>query len=234
MSSIAVIPARSGSKRIPRKNVKTIAGLPAIAYPIRLAIDSGIFERVIVTTDDKSIADISISLGAEVPFIRSSILSNDFAGTVDVVSDVASFLIKNKEKVDYICCIYPVTPLLRVHRLQEAFELVVNGNWDFVLPAIEFTTPIERGFKKTIFGSIELVNPEYMSTRTQDISKTFHDAGQFYFGKTEAWIHKKPILGGNSTFLELSKYEVLDVDDIEDWAFLEQIIEFNKDKDIGD
>ena len=103
MSSIAVIPARSGSKRIPRKNVKTIAGLPAIAYPIRLAIDSGIFERVIVTTDDKSIADISISLGAEVPFIRSSILSNDFAGTVDVVSDVASFLIKNKEKVDYIC-----------------------------------------------------------------------------------------------------------------------------------
>jgi len=231
MSAIAVIPARSGSKRIPGKNIKTIAGSPAIAYPIKLAIDSGIFERVIVSTDDKSIADISISLGAEVPFIRSSILSNDFTGTVEVISDVASFLIKGKEKIDYICCIYPVTPLLKKVRLHEAFELVTKENWDYVLPAIEFATPVERGFKKSLSGSIELINPEHVFTRTQDISKTYHDAGQFYFGKIDAWMQKKPILGGNSTFLELKKYEVLDIDDIQDWEFLEQVMKFNMDVD---
>ncbi len=224
MKTIAIIPARGGSKRILRKNVKLLAGVPAIAYPIELALNSGIFERVIVSTDDPEIADVSRNYGAEVPFMRSAELSNDFTITVEVIADAVEQLQNLGESFDYICCIYPVTPLLRVNRLKQAYGAIESGKWDYVFPAIEFSTPIERGFKRGKSGVVEFSYPEFANTRTQDIEKTFHDAGQFYFGKTEAWLEKRPVLNGNSTFIELAKNETLDIDDLEDWELVEKLI----------
>jgi pseudaminic acid cytidylyltransferase len=226
MSSIAIIPARGGSKRIPKKNVKLLAGKPAIAYPIELALNIGIFDRVIVSTDDPEIAEASKGFGAEVPFSRSSELSDDFTVTVDVIADAVNQLRSLGGKFDFVCCLYPVTPLLKAQRLYQSLEILQTGEWDYVFPAIEFPSPIERGFKKSSSGLIEFGFPEFEKTRTQDIEKTFHDAGQFYFGKTEAWIDKKPILNGKSTFIELEKNETLDIDDIEDWRLVEQLVSF--------
>ena len=228
MKTIAIIPARGGSKRILRKNVKLLAGVPAIAYPIELALNSGIFERVIVSTDDPEIAEVSRKYGAEVPFLRSAELSNDFTITVDVIADAVEQLQNQGESFDYICCIYPVTPLLRVNRLKQAYGAIESGKWDYVFPAIEFSAPIERGFKKGKSGVVEFSYPEFANTRTQDIEKTFHDAGQFYFGKTEAWLERRPVLNGNSTFIELAKNETLDIDDLEDWELVEKMIIPNK------
>jgi pseudaminic acid cytidylyltransferase len=228
MSAIAIIPARGGSKRIPRKNVRTLAGKPAIAYAIDLAHNSGIFERVIVSTDDAEIAEISRKYGAEVPYVRNSELSNDFAVTVDVIADAAQQLQHDDKSFDYICCIYPVTPLLELNRVKQALNMLETGRWDYVFPAIEFSSPIERAFKKGKSGLIEFSNPEFAKTRTQDIEKSFHDAGQFYFGTNEAWIEKRPILNGNSTFIELSKNETLDIDDLEDWVLVEKLLNLSK------
>lgn len=225
MISIAIIPARSGSKRIARKNIRTLAGKPAIAYPIQLALNSGIFERVIVSTDDHEIAAVSKSFGAEVPFIRSPELSDDLTITIDVIASAAEELRNQGSLFDHICCLYPVTPLLKVNRLTQALALLNKGDWDYVFPAIEFVSPIERGFKKSKSEQIEFRYPEFVTTRTQDIEKTFHDAGQFYFGKAEAWLEKKSILNGNSTFIELDKHEALDIDDLEDWMLVERLIE---------
>ena len=228
MKTIAIIPARGGSKRILRKNVKLLAGVPAIAYPIELALNSGIFDRVIVSTDDPEIADVSRNYGAEVPFMRSAELSNDFTITVDVIADAVKQLQNLGESFDYICCIYPVTPLLRVNRLKQAYGAIESGKWDYVFPAIEFSTPIERGFKRGKSGVVEFSYPEFANTRTQDIEKTFHDAGQFYFGKTEAWLEKRSVLNGNSTFIELAKNETLDIDDLEDWEMVEKLVNSKK------
>lgn len=224
MTSIAIIPARGGSKRISRKNVRNLGGKPAIAYPIELAIRSKIFERVIVSTDDPEIADISRKFGAEVPFIRSPELSDDFAITIDVISDAVMQLRESGLVFEYVCCLYPVTPLLKQHRVLESLAILQQGDWDYVFPAIEFSSPIERGFKKSKSGLIEFRFPEFANSRTQDIPRTFHDSGQFYFGKAEAWLSKKPVLNGNSTFIELDKNETLDIDDLEDWALVEHLV----------
>jgi pseudaminic acid cytidylyltransferase len=223
MSSIAIIPARGGSKRIPRKNLRTLGGVPVISYAIKVALKSKLFERVFVTTDDQEIADISIDFGAEVPYLRSANLSDDYATTIDVISDFVVQLQQQGEFYEYACCIYPVTPFLQAKRLKEAYEIIRTNSWDYVFPAIEFSTPVERGFKKDNFGVIDFKYPEFASTRTQDIEKTFHDSGQFYFGKFEAWSLKKPILTGKSTFIEMLKHESLDIDDIHDWEFADKL-----------
>ena len=226
MANVAIIPARGDSKRIPRKNIRKLDGMPAISYPIKLAIRSGIFERVIVSTEDKEIAEVAIEFGAEVPFLRNPDLSDDYTTTLEVISDTAKHL--GLPNSDFICCIYPVTPLLKLERLMQAHEILLNGTWDYVFPACEYTTPIERGFKRNSLGQVNFLASEYNSINTQSIEKTFYDAGQFYFGKVPAWKHKLPILGGNSTFIELGRHEVIDVDQEEDWNFVEQLIELNR------
>lgn len=230
MSAIAIIPARGGSKRIPKKNIRLISGQPAISYPINLAKNSGLFQKVFVSTDDNEIAEVSRRLGAVIPFIRRPELSGDFTTTIDVISDAAKLLIQQGNYFDYICCIYPVTPLLKMERLYEAFDTLNNGVWDYVFPAIEFSSPVERGLQKSKSGQVKFTHEEYLNVRTQDIEASFHDAGQFYFGKTEAWINKKPILNGNSTFIELNKYEVLDVDNFQDWEFMDKLLKINTDR----
>jgi pseudaminic acid cytidylyltransferase len=222
MSSVAIIPARGGSKRIPRKNIRMLAGRPAIAHTIELALSSGIFERVIVTTEDPQVAAIAVEYGAEVPFIRSAELSNDFATTIEVIADAVQRL--ELGNIGLCCCIYPVTPLLTIERLLQAQQLLEEGEWDYVFPASEYTTPIERAFRKDSVGKVNFLHPEFVSTRTQDIEKAYYDAGQFYFGTAQAWGRKLPILSGNSTFIELDKNEVIDIDELADWDLAEQLL----------
>ena len=224
MINVAIIPARGGSKRIPRKNVGIIGGKPAIAYPIELALNSGLFERVIVSTEDQEIATIAVKYGAEVPFIRSTTLSHDNSTTIDVISDAIQRL--RLAGVDLVCSIYPVTPLLRTERLLEAHELIQDSSWDYVFPACEYTTPIDKAFRKDIFGKVQSLSPNYMNLRTQDLEKSYFDAGQFYFGKASSWEKKLPILDGNSTFIELARHEVFDVDEQADWDYIKKIVEF--------
>lgn len=224
MRNFAIIPARGGSKRIPRKNVRLLAGQPAISYPIEMALKSKLFERVVVTTEDEEIASIALEYGAEVPFTRSLELSNDYATTVDVIADAAQKL--ELRDSDLICCIYPVTPLLTIERLIQAQKILESGTWDYVFPACEYTTPIERAFRKDSSGKINFLSPRFVFTRTQDIEKSFYDAGQFYFGNASSWLRKIPILSGNSTFIELEKNETLDIDEFEDWELLENIHRF--------
>jgi pseudaminic acid cytidylyltransferase len=231
MANIAIIPARGGSKRIPRKNVRSLYGKPAISYPIELAIRSGIFERIIVSTEDQEIAEVAIDFGAEVPFLREAKLSDDDATTLEVISDSAEKL--KLPDSDFICCIYPVTPLLELGRLLQAYEVLLNGTWDYVFPACEYTTPIERGFKRNSLGQVQFLVSEFISAKTQSIEKTYYDAGQFYFGKAQAWKNKLPLLDGNSTFIELGRHEVIDVDQEEDWNFVEKLMELNRRKNHG-
>jgi pseudaminic acid cytidylyltransferase len=228
MVNVAIIPARGGSKRIPRKNVGIIGDKPAIAYPIALALNSGLFERVIVSTEDHEIASIAVKYGAEVPFIRSAVLSDDNSTTIDVISDAVQRL--RLAEADQVCSIYPVTPLLRIERLLEAYELLKDSSWDYVFPACEYTTPIERAFRKDNVGQVHSLTPKFINTRTQDLEKSFFDAGQFYFGKAKSWEKKLSILDGNSTFIQLARHEVFDVDELADWDYLKKIVELELGK----
>jgi len=222
MNSIAIIPARGGSKRIPKKNIRELAGKPAIAYPIELAIKSAIFGRVIVSTDDMEIAQIAQSYGAEVPFLREAKLSDDFTTTLDVIFDAISKI--DTEGINYVCCIYPVTPLLVLDRVLEGYKIISENTWDYVFTASEFPTAIERAFRKNHSGKVNFLDSNFVSTRTQDLAKTYYDSGQFYFGQLNSWQNKNPILTGNSTFIELNKNEVIDVDEVEDWYLVEKLL----------
>jgi len=223
MESIAIIPARGGSKRIPRKNIKIFLGEYVISRAIQCAQASGLFTQIVVSTDDQEIADISRSHGAEVPFIRDSDLSDDHTTTVDVIADAIINIQKLNSVPELVCCIYPVTPLLQSSRLMEAKDLLITEGWDFVFAALEFESPIERSFRKGITGRVTFGDDNFVNTRTQDFESSYHDAGQFYYGRKEAWISKSPVLTGNSSFIQLNKHEVIDIDTEEDWALAEYI-----------
>lgn len=226
MRSIAIIPARGGSKRIPRKNIKLFSGVHVIGRAIKCAEESGLFNEIYVTTDDEEIASISQEYGARVPFKRNADLSDDYTVTVDVIADAITNIEEITKVPELVCCIYPVTPLLHSKRLIEAEEILTKENWDFVFPALEFESPIERSFRKGNDGRIFFSNIDSINSRTQDLMINFHDSGQFYFGRKQAWISKSPILQGNSTFIELNKHEVIDIDTEADWELAEYI--YNK------
>ena len=228
MGSIAIIPARGGSKRIPRKNIKPFAGEPAIARAIDCAEASNLFSRIIVSTDDQEIATIARDSGAEVPFIRSSKLSDDHTTTIDVIADALINLNEASSTSDLVCCVYPVTPLLNSSRLKEAKELLISGDWDFVFGAIQFESPIERAFTKNATGEVLFRDHKFIETRTQDLPNSYHDSGQFYFGRSSSWISRSTVLGAKSTFIQLDKHEVIDIDTEEDWALAEYIFESRK------
>ena len=223
MESIAIIPARGGSKRIPRKNIKLFSGEYAIARAIHCAQDSGLFTQIVVSTDDQEIAEVSRVHGAEVPFIRNPDLSDDHTTTIDVIANAIISLQKLRSVPELVCCIYPVTPLLQPARLKEARDLLITEGWDYVFAALEFESPIERSFRKGISGRVTFGDNNFLNTRTQDLVSSYHDSGQFYFGRKEAWISKLPVLAGNSTFIQLNKHEVVDIDTEEDWALAEYI-----------
>ena len=224
MNCIAVIPARAGSKRIVNKNIYEILGKPAISYAILNAISSGLFKKVYVSTDSPQIAAIAEFYGATVGFPRNQSLSGDHATTIDVISGFIHSDLDPQHYPDFICCIYPVTPLLTLDRLQEGFKLASKYPSDFILAAIPSNSHSERNFSvnndlQTIFEHRDKVD-----YRTQDLGQFFQDAGQFYWGTTHSWLSKKSILGSSCRTVKLTKYEVIDVDDIEDMKLVELLL----------
>lgn len=219
--NIAIIPARGGSKRIPRKNIRLFHGIPVIAYAIKAAKESGIFDEVFVSTDDGEIADIAISFGAKVPWMRPKELSDDFATTVKVMQDAVKRFDTNLNRLEFVCCIYPTTPLLRPNLFLEGLRVLKDGDWDYVIAASLARTPPERFLSLGENNEVMMRFPEHEITRTQDFSPAYHDAGQFYWGKKTAWESALPLFTSKSTILELPRELAVDLDTLDDWHYAE-------------
>tara|TARA_B100001123_G_C15340166_1_gene1034508 strand:- start:4841 stop:5530 length:690 start_codon:yes stop_codon:yes gene_type:complete len=228
--NIAIIPARGGSKRIPRKNIKFFFGKPMIAYSIEAAKKSKIFDKIIVSTDDKNVAKIAKKFGASVPFLRPSILADDLTPTAPVISHAIKEISKN-ETIDIVCCIYPCTPLLSYKNLQKAKVFFEKKKAKFVYSIVEYPHPIQRAMKKMNNGELKLLHPKYEVTRTQDLEKTFHDAGQFYFARAKTWLKNKKI-HSNAVGYEIKSWQVVDIDNNDDWKKAELLFSVTKKLDI--
>ncbi|WP_432467956.1 pseudaminic acid cytidylyltransferase [Agarivorans sp. Z349TD_8] len=227
MTNIAIIPARGGSKRIPRKNIKLFHGKPIIAYSIEAALASECFERVIVSTDDKEIADIAIKYGAEVPFIRPSELANDYATTIDVIQHAIATL-NNNSKIDNVCCIYATAPFVTSTQLIEGKKLLIQQNADYLLPVSRYPAPIQRALHLNTSGFISMRQAEHLNTRSQDLSEAFYDTGQFYWGRAGAFLNHTPIYSEKSIGLVVAKNSCVDIDDIQDWALAEFLYDYRQ------
>jgi pseudaminic acid cytidylyltransferase len=219
--NIAIIPARGGSKRIPRKNIRLFHGIPVIAYAIKAAKECGIFDEVFVSTDDGEIADIAISFGAKVPWMRPKELSDDFATTVNVMQNAVKRLDTNPSRLEFVCCIYPTTPLLRPNLFLEGLRVLKDGDWDYVIAASLAKTPPERFLSLGENNEVRMRFPEHEITRTQDFPAAYHDAGQFYWGKKIAWESALPLFTSKSTILELPRELAVDLDTLDDWHYAE-------------
>lgn len=217
---IAIIPARGGSKRIPRKNIKLFHGKPIIAYSIEAALNSGLFNDVIVSTDDQEIAEIAIKYGAKVPFYRSKKNSDDFATTFDVLEEVYQYYLKKGETINTICCIYPCAAFTTEEKLTLSYKLFSENNFDSLLPIIEFSFPIQRALKIEK-NNVAYSNPEFALKRTQDLEKRYHDAGQFYWMDAQTIMNKKTVLTENTGFYIISDLEAHDIDTETDWKLAE-------------
>lgn len=221
MSAIAIIPARGGSKRIPRKNLKAFHDRPMIGHSITAALDSGLFERVVVSTDDREIADVAKAFGAEVPFMRPAELANDHAGTVPVIQHALQALAAD---VEFVCCLYAAAPFTNAARLREGLELLrTRPDMDFVFTVTEFASPVQRALRLTTTGGVEALYPEYRQTRTQDLEPAYHDAGQFYWGRREPWRAGAALHAAHSLALVLPRRTVVDIDTPEDWIHAERL-----------
>ncbi len=223
--NICIIPARGGSKRIPRKNIKPFMGKPMMAYSIEAAIESECFDRIVVSTDDEEMAEMAISLGAEVPFMRPANLSDDHTATVPVIKHALEFIIASGDEVEFACCIYATAPFVRAIDLKCALDKLKKTNSEYCLSVTSFPYPIQRGLRVNESGTIEMLFPENYLVRSQDLEETFHDAGQFYFGRTQAWLSQKPILEDGSIPLIISRSRVQDIDTPEDWQQAEMLYE---------
>jgi N-acylneuraminate cytidylyltransferase len=214
-NNLAIIPARGGSKRIPKKNIKDFLGKPVIAYSIEAALRSGLFEEVMVSTDDKEIAETAMKYGAKVPFFRSSETSNDFAPLNDVLKEVVSEYKKRGREFDLICLMLPTAPLITLDNLRKGYELINNSGFDSVRPVVRFGFPIQRSFRLNEDNSVEPIFPEEFPKRSQDLEPAFHDSGQFY------WIKGDKDLSSNKGAFEIPETEVQDIDNETDWKLAE-------------
>lgn len=221
MKNLCIIPARGGSKRIPRKNIKPFMGKPIIAYSIEAALKSGIFDEVMVSTDDKEIAEIALQYGAKVPFMRSKETSNDFATTADVIDEVLGRYESNGYEFDAVCCIYATAPFITPERLRQASGLLEKGPFDSAFSCVAYSYPVQRGLEINAEGRIAMKWPEFKSSRSQDLPSVYHDAGQFYISKTTAYRQAHGFWGDNTAPIVLSELEVQDLDTSTDWAIAE-------------
>jgi N-acylneuraminate cytidylyltransferase len=225
---IAVIPARGGSKRIPRKNIKDFCGKPMIAWSIEAAKTSGLFDRIIASTDDEEIAEVAKQWGAEVPFIRPAELSDDHAGTTPVIAHATQWALDQGLDVAGVCCIYATVPFIQTDDLKRGWGALNSGDWDYAFTVTDFAAPIFRSFKQTAEGGIEMFFPEHFATRSQDLPVALHDAGQFYWGRPSAWIEGKRIFDQHSVPVIIPHWRVQDIDILDDWKRAELI--FNQFK----
>ena len=231
--AIAIIPARGGSKRIPKKNIKDFFGKPLIAYSIETALNSQLFEKVIVSTDDEEIAEIARKYGAEVPFKRSESLSDDFTPTANVINDAISFLQNRGEEFRYVCTIYATAPLLQTQYLQEAFSTLQTSNAHMTFSATSMPFPIQRTFKIDENGRCKMFTPEHYLTRSQDLEEAYQDAGQFYFEDLQR-PSKDIAFGKDSIPIILPRHLVQDIDTLEDWHRAEMLYKILHEADETD
>ena len=217
MKKIAIIPARGGSKRIPRKNIKPFMGKPILAYSIEAALQSGLFDEVMVSTDDIEIAEVARQYGARVPFMRSEATANDYATTNDVLKEVISNYAVHGRTFDYMCCIYATAPLVRPDDLANAFERLRHGNYKNVYPVVEFSYPIWRCLDVAEDGSMSRHWPEYEQSRSQDLPKEYHDSGTFYWYDLAKWSANE----GKTGAIILPETQVQDIDNETDWLLAE-------------
>ncbi len=222
MIKIAIIPARGGSKRIPKKNIKEFLGKPIIAYSIETALKSNLFDEVIVSTDDNEIAKIAKKYGAKIPFLRSNKNSNDFATTFDVIDEVLEWYKNENINIESACCIYATAPFITNDLLVTAEEKLTSNNFDTVFPVTRFGFPIQRAIRKTNnAGKMDLFQPEHLNSRSQDLEPSFQDAGQFYFFKPSAVLKKKKLWTDNSGIIEIDELITQDIDTETDWKLAE-------------
>jgi len=214
---LCVIPARGGSKRIPRKNIKEFNGQPIIAYSIKVAIASKCFDKVIVSTDDVEIAEVAKSFGAEVPFFRPQELSNDYAGTISVIKHAIEWFDNHKQFPSEVGCIYPTAPFVQVDAIRNAYEQMQLENTDYCFSLTSFAFPIQRAVKLTPEKRINMFYPDFFEKRSQDLIEAYHDAGQFYWGKAEAFKLQKPFFSSIASPYILPRHLVQDIDTKEDW-----------------
>lgn len=214
---LAVIPARGGSKRIPRKNIKPFCSKPIIGWTIEAAQESGCFDRIIVSTDDAEIAEIARRYGAEAPFMRPAMLSDDYTGTIPVVAHAVNWQMQHGEAPTFVCCIYATAPFVRPKDLRHGLDLLERSTCDYALSVTSYPFPIQRAIRITAANRVEMFHPEHFNTRSQDLEEAYHDAGQFYWGRTTAWLAGRAIFSPDATPVVLPRHRVQDIDTPEDW-----------------
>lgn len=216
-----MIPARGGSKRIPRKNIRDFLGKPILAYAIETAQKSNMFKEIMVSTDDEEIADVALRYGAKVPFLRSDSAAADHATTFEAIAETIHKYKQTGFTYTYACCLYPCTPLLDPNTIKQAFEKLSSETLDCVFPVSLYSPPIQRALSFLDNGKITMRQPQYMNTRSQDLEKSYHDSGQFYFFHVETILEKQKLFTDNSGAILLSEMEMQDIDNLDDWDIAE-------------
>lgn len=214
---LAVIPARGGSKRIPRKNIKLFGGKPMIAWSIEAAIQSGCFERIVVSTDDNEIAEVARAHGADVPFVRPPELSDDHTGTIPVIAHAVQWQNDTGPAATQVCCIYATAPFVQAADLQRGLQVLQSTGSDYAFSITSYAFPIQRAIRITADQRVDMFQPKHFNTRSQDLEEAWHDAGQFYWGQTHAWLAGKPLFSHGSAPVPLPRHRVQDIDTPEDW-----------------
>ncbi|MDC0865580.1 pseudaminic acid cytidylyltransferase [bacterium] len=221
--NIAIILARGGSKRIPRKNIKNFCGKPIIKWPIEIVKKSNLFDYIMVSTDDEEIKKKSESYGANVPFIRPSKLSDDYSTTTEVVSHSIDWMYNQGWKIDSVCCIYATSVFINISDLKLGHKKLNEENWSYIFSATDFEYSVFRSFNINKNDSVKMLFPEFYHSRSQDLPKVFHDAAQFYWGKPEAWLNNLQIFDSHSSFVFLPNSRVRDIDTEDDWEAAENL-----------
>ena len=230
--NIGIIPARGGSKRIPDKNIKSFAGKPIIGWVIDAAARSGLFERIIVSTDNEEIAAVAIDCGAEVPFRRPAELADDHTGIIEVVQHSIAWMKEENIPVEHVCCMLATAPFLQPDILSQAFNRLIELQAQYAFSVTEYAFPIQRAIRINSDGRVEALWPENIATRSQDLEGVYHDAGQFYWGTTQAWVQGEAIFSSGSVSIRLPRYLVQDIDTSEDWTRAELM--FNALRESGE
>lgn len=216
--NVAIIPARGGSKRIPRKNIKPFCGKPMIAWTIEAAEASGCFDDIIVSTDDDDIAAVAKACGASVPFTRPNNLSDDHTGTIPVIKHAIEWYEAHVKPIDYACCLYATAPFVQPDDLKQGLQSVQNADVDYAFSVTSYAFPIQRALRLSDSGGVSMFQPEHFNTRSQDLEEAWHDAGQFYWGRADAWLNEKPLFSERSAAVPLPGHRVQDIDTPEDWT----------------
>jgi pseudaminic acid cytidylyltransferase len=228
---LAIIPARGGSKRIPRKNIKPFAGKPMIAWSIAAAQQSKCFDRIIVSTDDNEIAQVAQAFGVDVPFLRPPELSDDHTGTIPVIAHAVAWQNSYGQAVSQVCCIYATAPFVQAQDLQRGLSVLQTSGAQYAFSVTSYAFPIQRAIRITPEQRVTMFQPEHFGTRSQDLEEAWHDAGQFYWGEASAWLTGRPLFSQDAAPVPLPRHRVQDIDTPEDWARAELMFKIiNLDK----